>query len=53
MKAKQTQRESAAGMSSSVATRCKSMLSQWFGQTIIITTAMMASITAGVAGQQS
>ncbi|NYD89967.1 hypothetical protein HD841_001747 [Sphingomonas melonis] len=53
MEAKHTKRSRAVSMLGSVATKCKSMFRKWLGQSIIITTAMMASMTAGVAGQQS
>jgi hypothetical protein len=53
MEAKHIRRSCASRMSRSVATKCKSVFRQWVGQSIIITTAMTASMTAGVAGQQS
>lgn len=53
MEASKKGRVSATGMLRSVATKCWSFVRRCFGQSMIIMTAMVASMTAGVAGQQS
>lgn len=53
MEANKNGRSRATGMSKSVATKCWSFIRRSVGQSMIIMTAMVASMTAGVAGQQS
>lgn len=53
MEANKNGRLVATGMLKSVATKCWSFVRRWVGQLMIIMTAMVASMTAGVAGQQS
>jgi hypothetical protein len=53
MEANKKGRVSATGMLRSVATKCWLFIRRCVGQSMIIITAMVASMTAGVAGQQS